>query len=379
MYDVAIDEAGQVLTLTDKTNEQARRFHAIWLRDNAPDASTRDPKNGQKLIALKDIPKDLQIESAHVKEQYLAIKFKLEHQTFYYDIGWLSKHSYDGLERTKIERGWLPSHYTTWNGLLMDTVPSASFHDVTSSPEALYSWIGQLIQYGVAKLTDGPVEEEALLEVAKLYGYVRETNYGRYFDVRTEVNPQNLAFTNLGLQAHTDNPYRDPVPTMQILYCLSNSVAGGDSMVVDGFEAVKKLKAEKQEWFDVLANHCASFKYAGDKTVCLTARRPLIELAPDGELIGVRFNNRSIAAITDVSFNTMTLYYEAYRRLEEIINDASMEVIFKLKPGECFIVDNTRVLHARKKYSSSGVRWLQGCYTDKDAMFSKYHTLAHQL
>ena len=62
---------------------------------------------------------------------------------------------------------------------------------------------------------------------------MRETNYGRNFEVRTEVNPSNLAYTGLGLQAHTDNPYRDPVPTIQVLYCLESSAAGGDNMVVD--------------------------------------------------------------------------------------------------------------------------------------------------
>ena len=43
---------------------------------------------------------------------------------------------------------------------------------------------------------------------------------------------------------------------------------------------------------------------------------------------------------------------------------------FKLRPGECFIVDNTRVLHARKGFSGTGSRWLQGCYADKDGLLS---------
>jgi len=47
-----------------------------------------------------------------------------------------------------------------------------------------------------------------------------------------------------------------------------------------------------------------------------------------------------------------------------------MEVSFRLEPGECFIVDNTRVLHARKGYSGTGTRWLQGCYADKDGLLS---------
>ena len=76
---------------------------------------------------------------------------------------------------------------------------------------------------------------------------MRETNYGRWFEVRTEVNPTNLAYTGLGLQAHTDNPYRDPVPTLQVLWCIENSADGGDSMVVDGFAAALRLAEEDPE------------------------------------------------------------------------------------------------------------------------------------
>ena len=47
-----------------------------------------------------------------------------------------------------------------------------------------------------------------------------------------------------------------------------------------------------------------------------------------------------------------------------------MAVAFRLEPGEGFIVDNTRVLHARKGYSGAGSRWLQGCYPDRDGLLS---------
>ena len=146
-------------------------------------------------------------------------------------------------------------------------------------------------------------------------------------------------------------------------------------MVVDGFAAALRLREENEAYFNVLANYSARFEYAGDQSVCLTSRRPMIELAPDGELIAVRFNNRSLAAITDVPFDKMSLYYAAYRRLGEIIDNQEMEVTFRLKPGEAFVVDNTRVLHARKGYSGEGSRWLQGCYGDKDGLRSTYDAM----
>ena len=39
------------------------------------------------------------------------------------------------------------------------------------------------------------------------------------------------------------------------------------------------------------------------------------------------------------------------------------------------MVDNTRVLHARKGYSGEGSRWLQGCYADKDGLRSAYDAM----
>ncbi len=146
-------------------------------------------------------------------------------------------------------------------------------------------------------------------------------------------------------------------------------------MVVDGFAAALRLRDENPDGFDALCDHCARFEYSGDKGVCLTSRRPMIELSPDGELIAVRFNNRSAAAITDVPFDRMATYYAAYRRLGEIIDDTAMEVSFRLEPGESFVVDNTRVLHARKGYSGAGTRWFQGCYADKDGLRSTHDAM----
>jgi [2-(trimethylamino)ethyl]phosphonate dioxygenase len=203
-----------------------------------------------------------------------------------------------------------------------------------------------------------------------LFGFVRETNYGRWFEVRAEVNPNNLAYTNLGLQAHTDNPYRDPVPTLQVLACLENAVEGGESIVVDGFAVAERLRAEQPEGFALLARHPARFEYAGSAGVRLRSRRPMIELGPNGELLAIRFNNRSAAAFTDIPYDDMPGYYAAYRRFAELVEDPAMAVAFKLAPGEAFIVDNTRVLHARTAFAGSGRRWLQGCYADRDGLLS---------
>ena len=83
-----------------------------------------------------------------------------------------------------------------------------------------------MLRWGFVLLHDVPAEPGLVLEVAASFGFVRETNYGRLFDVRVEPRPGNLAFTSRRILPHTDNPYRDPAPTVQLLHCLRTPTTG---------------------------------------------------------------------------------------------------------------------------------------------------------
>ena len=364
--DTRLSADGRVLHLAGP--EGTARFHAIWLRDNALDPDTRDPGNGQRLITLGDIPEDVSIRSARLGEGQLHVTFAPDGKSCAWPVRWLVDHIYD--RAPEADRSTLPPHGTPWDSGFAGDVASADLTALQTKASVRRAWLAAVREFGFAKVTGMEPREGGLFEIVDLFGFVRETNYGRLFEVRTEVNPVNLAYTGLGLQAHTDNPYRDPVPTLQILACLENSAAGGENMVIDGFAAALRLKSENPRWFDLLAGYPMRFAYAGSAGVALHARRPMIELSPDGALQGVRFNSRSAAPCVDVPFDDMGEWYAAYRRFSEIIDDPEMEVTFKLAPGEAFIVDNTRVLHARKGYSGKGSRWLQGCYADKDGLLS---------
>jgi len=367
-----IIDNGNILS-TQWSDGSTLRFHALWLRDNALDEHTRSSGNGQRLITLSDIPSDTLINVAKVDKEKLQLTFSPEQKTVQFPAQWLLDNSYDRtIENTA---GWVSDLTETWDSALKDKIPPGSYRKMQTGSVELENWLGKIRRFGFARLVDGPIESGALLKVASLFGFVRETNYGKWFEVRTEVNPSNLAYTGLGLQAHTDNPYRDPVPTLQILYCLENSAEGGDSILVDGFRAAQQLRAENPEGFALLTKYRARFEYSGSDGACLRSRRSMIELSPDDELIGIRFNNRSTAPITDVPFEKMNDYYAAYRRLGEIIDSPEMAISFKLTPGQCFIVDNTRILHARNGYSGEGSRWLQGCYADKDGLLSTLASL----
>jgi len=364
----------------------ASRFHAIWLRDNAPAPALRDPSNGQRLIDVTDLPDRPAIASAEVTEEGdVDILFE--------GAGEEGAGAGDGF-RCTIPAGWLKAHAydpapapaeppILWDRALSGDLPAATHDDITRDRAALRGWLAQVRDYGFALLTGVPAEAGMVCRVAELFGPVRETNYGRLFDVRTVEKPTNLAFSGQGLMVHTDNPYRDPAPGLQLLHCLESEAEGGESIVVDGFMAADLLRRERPGAFELLTRHHVPFRFC-DGSADLRARAPLIEFDDRGAVVAVRYNNRSIAP-PDLPFEAMAGWYEACRAFAGILKRRELEVGFRLAPGDLFIVDNRRVLHGRKPYGggandggTGGRRHLQGCYADRDGLLSTLRILEEE-
>ena len=176
--------------------------------------------------------------------------------------------------------------------------PGRYLGDYTLRPElAATDDLTPLLQaidsFGIGLARRLPTEPGQVLDFAGRIGFVRETNYGRLFDVIVEPDPINLAFSPLGLPLHTDNPYRDPVPTVQLLHCLSAATTGGGSRFADGFAAAERLREEDPAAFESLATHDVAFRFHDD-TTDLRARGTIIETTARGELTGIRLNHRSM-------------------------------------------------------------------------------------
>src|SRR5262249_6396311 len=172
-----------------------------------------------------------------------------------------------------------------------------------ATPEALRAdprrrlhWPARLLQDGLAFLSDVPDDEGALLATMPLVGRVLETNYGLTFDVRSVAQPENLAYSDLGLGLHTDNPYREPVPGFQALHALLPSREGGESLFADGFALAAHVRAAAPEDFALLTTAPVPFLYRS-KDAELYAERPLIQLAASGAVTAVHYNSRSVAPI----------------------------------------------------------------------------------
>lgn len=351
------------------------RFAAIWLLDNRPDG--RHGPLGQRLFDIAELPEEPRIAAAAVTETGdVAVTLAPANAALTYTAAWLREHALDPASRA--ERRYPPQ---LWDKSLVQRLPTASYRDVATNDRALAGWLADVRAYGFSLLTDVPSEPGTVLQVISLFGYVRETNYGKLFDVVSVEQPTNLAFTGLALGNHTDNPYRDPVPQLQLLHCLAQASEGGESVVVDGFNAAERLRRESPEDFELLTRHAVPFRYVEDgdsvRQVDLQAKSPLIELGSEGALYAVRYNNRSAAPL-DLPEELVIPYYRAYRRFGRLLHDPQATAGFRLKAGDLFIVDNRRVLHGRRGFGS-GHRHLQGAYSDKDSLLSKLRVLEARL
>ena len=361
---------------------------------------------------------------------------KLWDKKFFQDISEEKNSDISTIENSSFKNGLVFHNYETIVALNMEWKKDYKFvgsrngksnekyqNERKDKFEPLFAFLKDFVEYGFMLLEGIPVKDGELLNIPSLFdGYVRETNYGPLFDVQAKKNPNNLAFTNLAVTPHTDNPYRNPVPSIQILHCLKNECDGGLSGLVDGFMAAEKIRNLSDgtmdccNYFQLLSHNFIPYEYhnpsyfsSATSTVhnedtvkegrkvtkqfsynnqCarLCHRQPVIQVDDRGMVQAIAFNNRSASAFDfrsndQTGKSIMPEFYEAYRKFAQIIFHDDMQLNIKLKPGQAMIFNNRRVLHARTSFSLDtsksldddySPRHFQGCYSDKDAIFSKY-------
>jgi alpha-ketoglutarate-dependent taurine dioxygenase len=350
------------------------QFAGVWLRDNLRE--DRDPHSGQRLVDIADLPAHPLIRSASLAGDAVRIEWESEAAAATFAVAWLAAQTAgDDAERPeRITTTWL-------HGAAMAAASDfawASFEELRSDSAAKLRWLTRLLQTGIGFLSAMPSTEGAILDAMALIGRVCETNYGPVFDVRSVPLPENLAYSDLGLGLHTDNPYREPVPGFQALHVLVAAPDGGESVFADGFALANHLRAVDPQAFDVLTRTPVPFHYRSTDAE-LYAERPLIQLSGRGEVTAVHYNNRSIAPLR-IEPRAAAGFYRAYRVFAELLRDPSHQLKFALRDGDLVLFDNQRILHGRSAFSSAKhARHLRGCYLTRDSVYSETAVLRRRI
>lgn len=349
-------------------------YSSVWLRDNL--AADRDAHSGQRLVDILDIPAAPRIRAAVGEKDGVRIDWEDEMRPASFSFAWLATHAPQRAtpRPEHAVRAWL-------EGATLDAQRDfawTSLRALTSDAKVRLAWLTRLLQEGLAFLDGVPAEEGAILAAMPLVGRVLETNYGLTFDVRSVPQPENLAYSDLGLGLHTDNPYRDPVPGFQALHMLIASNEGGDSIFADGFALAAHLRDTAAEAFAELTTTAVPFLYRS-RDAELYAERPLIQLNTRGAITAVHYNNRSIAPL-DISAARAPGFYAAYRRFAALMHDARYQLHTRLAAGTLVVFDNQRILHGRTAFSSARQpRHLRGCYLTRDSVYSEAAVLRRRL
>ena len=345
---------------------------SVWLRDNLP--GNRDPGNGQRLLDIADLPPDPHIRKVEIDGDELRVHWQDDAPPGVFALPWLRSRtaSVDGRPENR-RHLWLHGAQLqarrdfSWLG----------YDALRSDDKARLAWLTQLHVDGIAFLDDVPCVDAGILDAMVHVGRVTETNYGRVFDVRTVGRPENLAYTDLGLGLHTDNPYREPVPGFQVLHALASAPEGGDSLFADGHALALHLRETAPEEFATLTSTPVPFFFRSADAE-LYAARPLIQLTCDGTISSVHYNNRSIAPLP--ATRGCEAFYRGYRRFATLLRDPRFSLRTHLDDGQLVVFDNQRVLHGRTGFVSAvHPRHLRGCYLARDSVASATSVLRRKL
>jgi gamma-butyrobetaine dioxygenase len=364
MPEIRAAEDGAALLLI-APGEAPRPIHPLWLRERCRTAHDLDPTTQQRLFNPATLPSTLAIRRVEASGQgRFFITFSDGHGATFDASNILA-------ELPAYAEPGLPARLP-WNA---STAPAASIDWAACSDTRTFTAaLENFLTLGYIILDNVPRREGAVLEVARRFGYPRETNFGTLFDVRSMPGANDLAYTPRALDPHTDNPYRAPVPGIQLLHCLSNQTQGGLSTLVDGLAVAEHLRANAPSHFDSLAATPVRFRFT-DAAAELTATAPIIERGHAGQVAAIHYSPR-LDFVPLLPHDTLTLFYAARAHFDRLLSSPAFERKFRLAEGQLIMFSNRRLLHGRTSYDpQEGTRHLQGCYIDADAPASLYRVL----
>ena len=343
-------------------------FNHYWLRDNCP--TSFDSQTRERVFDIFHLETPPRPRSAQIVGDALEIVWDGENHTSLHALDWLAAYA-TGQRRADpsdlARRAWYANHYAD--------IARFSQADLKADKAKVAAWLKALIVEGVAIVTEMPDSDEGLTDLVKLMGHVRPTFFGEYFDVRTHIEPTNLAYTAKALELHTDTPAEEMAPGVQFLHCRANSVEGGANLFLDGVAVANDFRALHPEDFRLLSETDVPF-YCEHDTYDVRSRQRVIELDEHGEVSGVTISQH-MADVFDLPQHVLDSYYPAFCRFGRMLQSDKYLMRFRINAGECIVFDNHRIVHGREAYSAtSGARYLRGTYADRGEMRSTYRALS---
>ena len=338
-----------------------KEIHPFWLRERVNSENFLDQKTQQRLFDPTMLKNSSEISKVNISDKFLEVSFK--------DGAYAKLVIENILKEFEKDNELYFINKISWRSDFQNN-NIYKFNKNFFEEKIMYESLLNFYKYGFVIFENVPTQDNFIVNFANSIGSIRRTNFGEFFNVKSKPNPNDLAYTSLPLAPHTDNPYRKPVPCIQLLHCIENEVGGGLSTLVDGLAVTEELKKEHPIFFQILTEIKVRFQFIDDNVV-LEDWAEMIQLDENKRLKQVRFSPR-LDFVPLMDKEKLELYYAARNKISEMYNSEKFRIEFKLKPGDLLMMDNYRLLHGRTEYNANeGNRFLQGCYIDYDSTEGK--------
>lgn len=267
---------------------------------------------------------------------------------------------------------------------------TVSWGDWMQGGHAFARALFNLARWGLIIVQEVPEDKAAVRQIAEVIGPLQSTFYGPTWDVISKPDAENVAYTNEFLCLHQDLMYWHDVPKIQLLHCLANECRGGDSLFSDGFRAAVEFKLQRHEDWSTLTKIPVPYHYARNGNFYHQERYVINHDESKGAL-GVipksihwapPFQGQFPPIIEGSRYKgapNLSKWRDAARAFRDSLESPENMVRRRLRPGECVLFDNQRILHGRTQFdTSSGRRHLHGTYLDAQTMSSALARVVHE-
>lgn len=326
------------------------RLPYLWLRDNCSCNECRIEQTSEKRFMLSSVPRDLAPRQVEMIGEVLHIAWPDDHRT-QYDVSYLCSLGSD--ERTSARewpKGFVPSR--------------VAFDEFLGNDAVALSALDEFVELGAILLTGAPTAPATLERLVPRLGPIREVLFARIHDVQVDLHGYNVAHTSLPLPPHNDFASYSWPPSVQALHMLVNETTGGQSIIVDGWAVLERLRDDDEALFDMLCRTPVPFREFDDDNETY-AVEPIVRLDVEGNISGFRFSNQLMQAI-DPGLPDADRFYAAYHELCCRVTNPEAHSTFRLEGGQVLIVAGHRVLHGREAFDVGGRRHLQDAYFEFD-------------
>ncbi|KAF8896524.1 hypothetical protein BD779DRAFT_1608718 [Infundibulicybe gibba] len=362
------------------------RFHNIWLRDHCRCPKCFHSITKQRLVNTFEIPKDVKPVNVQPRPEGLEVLWpSSETHISLYPWSWLRQNSYD----PPIPTSEKPDDKILWGSKIQQSPPTISFEEAMGPDESgLYKWLSNIDRFGFSFISGVPVSPEATESLSKRIGFIRETQYGKFWDFTSDLAKGDMAYTSLALGAHTDTTYFTDPCGLQLFHLLSHTDgSGGTSLLVDGFYVASIIKELHPEAYSLLSRVPVPAHAAGEPSALYRPSPPsgYPVLGHDnitGELAQVRWNNDDRSVMSHLEPHLVEEWYNAMRTWDQCLRSPDSEYWVQLQPARplltaLLVIDNHRVLHGRSSFS--GKRRMCGAYIGVDEYRSKLAVLQEKV